>query len=69
MDNQQQTIIIMERAAGRTKPYEYKLIETDLKTRDTLDQSILPLEERGYVPIGMFLHHKYIILMEKAQQG
>jgi len=69
MDNQQQTIIIMERAAGSTKPYEYELIETDLKTRDTLDQSILPLEERGYVPIGMFLHHKYIILMEKAQQG
>jgi len=66
MDNQQQTIIIMERAAGSTKPYEYELIETDLKTRDTLDQSILPLEERGYVPIGMFLHHKYIILMEKA---
>ena len=66
---QQQTIIIMERAAGSTKPYEYELIETDLKTRDTLDQSILPLEERGYVPIGMFLHHKYIILMEKAQQG
>jgi len=69
MDNQQQTIIIMERAAGSTKPYEYELIETDLKTRDTLDQSILPLEERGYVAIGMFLHHKYIILMEKAQQG
>jgi len=69
MDNQQQTIIIMERAAGSTKPYEYELIETDLKTRDTLDQSILPLEERGYVAIGMFLHHKYIILMEKPQQG
>ncbi len=69
MDNQQQTIIIMERTAGSTKPYEYELIETDLKTRDTLDQSILPLEERGYVPIGMFLHHKYIILMEKPQQG
>ena len=69
MDNQQQTIIIMERAAGSTKPDQDQLIETDLKTRDTLDQSILPLEERGYVPIGMFLHHKDIILMEKPQPG
>ena len=69
MDNQQQTIIIMERAVGSTKPYEYELIETDLKTRDTLDQSILPLEAQGYVPIGMFLHHKYIVVMEKAPPG
>ena len=69
MHNQQENIFIMERPAGSARPYEYELIETDLKQRDTLDQSILPLEERGYVPIGMFLHHKYIIVMEKPPQG
>jgi hypothetical protein len=68
MGNQNETILVMERPAGSTKPYEYELIETDLKARETLDQTILPLEDQGFSPVSMFLHHKYIIVMEKAAQ-
>jgi hypothetical protein len=66
MHNQQENILIMERPAGSGKPNEYQLIETDLKTRDMLDRTILPLEDQGFSPVSLFLHHKYIVVMEKG---
>lgn len=58
-----ETVVLMERSSADSRSYEYDFVNP---AAEVAHSALARLQEKGLVPVVLFLHFTYVLILEKA---